>query len=127
MAAVIMTVIAVSFFILPEAIMGFFTKDQEVIDMGRSFFMIIALTEPIMAVAFALSGALRGGGESMPPFIYSSISDLVIVIAAGYLFAIVLHMGFAGIAAGMALSAFTRAIPTLLRYRLGKWKTKKLL
>ena len=59
MAAVIMTVIAVIFFILPGAIMGFFTKDQEVIDMGRSFFMIIALAEPIIAVAFALSGALR--------------------------------------------------------------------
>ena len=127
MATVLMTVIAAVFFILPEAIMGFFTDDPGVIDMGRSFFMIIAVAEPIMAFAFALSGALRGGGESMPPFIYGSISDLVVVIAAGYVFAVVLHMGFAGIAAGMALSALTRAIPTLMRFRLGKWKMKKLL
>ena len=127
MAAFIMAVIAAAFFLIPETIMGFFTKDPGVIDMGRAFFMIIAVAEPVLAVGFSLSGALRGGGESIPPFIYSSISDLVVVIAAGYLFAIVFHMGLAGIALGMALSAVTRAIPTLLRFRLGKWKTKKLL
>ena len=127
MATVIMTLIAAVFFIVPEAIMGFFTKDPEVIDLGRTFFMIIALSEPVMAFAFSLGGALRGGGESMPPFIYGSISDLVVVIAAGYFFAIVLHMGFAGIAVGMALSAVTRAVPTLLRFKVGKWKAKKLL
>ena len=41
----------------------------------------------------------------MPPFIYSSLSDLVVVILCGYLLAIYWQMGFAGIAAGLAISA----------------------
>ena len=126
MATGLMSIVALIFFVFPEMIMTFFTDDQDVIAMGRSFFMIIALTEPIMAFAFALSGALRGGGDPMPPFIYGSVSDLIVVILLGYLLAVQLQMGFVGIALGLALSAFTRAIPMTLKFRKGKWKTIKL-
>lgn len=105
--------------------MAFFTDDREVISLGRTFFVIIALTEPIMAFAFALSGALRGGGDPLSPFIFGSASDLVVVILVGYLLAVVAGMGFAGIAIGLALSAFTRAIPLTLIYRRGKWKAAR--
>lgn len=80
--------------------MGFFTNDAEVIRLGRVFFVTIAITEPIMALGFALGGALRGGGEPMPPFIYGSISELLVVIGAGFIFAVPLGMGFGGIALG---------------------------
>jgi len=125
-AALFMTVFAVFFFLFPELIMGFFTKDKEAIALGKSFFMIVALTEPFMALAFALGGALRGGGDPIPPFIYSSISDLIVVIAISYLLAVVFQLGFSGIALGIAISVLTRAIPTMLRYQQGKWKTKKI-
>ncbi len=125
MAAGIMSVVAVVFLVVPEAIMAFFTDDREVISLGRTFFIIIALTEPIMAFAFALSGALRGGGDPLSPFIFGSASDLVVVILMGYLLAVPVGMGFAGIAIGLALSAFTRAVPLTLIYRRGKWKAAR--
>ena len=123
MAMGLMSMVAVLFFVFPEAIMAFFTDDADVIEMGRMFFVMIAITEPVLAFAFALSGALRGGGDPMPPFIYASLSDLVVVILCGYLFAIHWGMGFAGIVAGLAISAFTRAIPTMLRFKQGAWKS----
>jgi putative MATE family efflux protein len=125
MAAGIMSVVAVVFLVVPELIMGFFTNDREVISLGRTFFVIIALTEPIMAFAFALSGGLRGGGDPLSPFVFSSSSDLIVVILMGYLLAVVAGMGFAGIAVGLALSAFTRAVPMTLIYRRGKWKAAR--
>ncbi|MDD3051108.1 MAG: MATE family efflux transporter [Candidatus Cloacimonetes bacterium] len=126
-ASAIMTLTAICFLIFPEQIMSFFTDDAEVIRMGRTFFMTVAIAEPVMAFAFALGGALRGGGEALHPFIYSSISDIVIVISAGYFFAIYLKLGFSGIAYAIALSAFTRAIPTAVDFALGKWKKKRLI
>jgi Na+-driven multidrug efflux pump len=122
----LMSVFAVLFFLFPEAIMAFFTGDVEVIAMGKMFFVIIAVTEPIMAFSFALGGALRGGGDPVSPFIYASVSDLVVVILAGYLMAVQFQMGFAGIVIGIALSAVTRAIPTMLKFRKGAWKTIRL-
>ena len=126
MAAGIMTVIAVVFLIVPEAIMGFFTEDAGVVSRGRTFFMIIALSEPVMALAFALSGALRGGGDPISPFIYAGVSDLVIVIATGYLLAVVAGMGFSGIAVGIAISALARAVPVTLKFREGKCRATRL-
>jgi putative MATE family efflux protein len=123
MASGFMSIFAILFFLFPDVIMAFFTDDREVIAMGKVFFVIIALTEPIMAFSFALGGALRGGGDPVSPFIYASISDLVIVILAGYLLAVQFQLGFAGIALGIALSAVTRAIPTMLKFRKGDWKT----
>jgi putative MATE family efflux protein len=126
LATAMMTVAALIFFFLPEQIMGFFTDDREVIRLGRVFFMTIALTEPVMAFAFALGGALRGGGDPMPPFIYASVSDLVIVILSGYLLAIRCRMGFNGIAIAIAIAALTRALPTVWTYQRGKWQTKRI-
>ncbi len=126
MAFAIMTVFALVFLTIPGQIMAFFTDDAGVISLGRSFFIIIALAEPLMGFAFAMGGSLRGGGEAMPPFIYSSVSDLVVVIVAGYILAVPLGMGFTGIALGMAISAITRTIPTTLRFMKGKWKSISL-
>lgn len=126
MATVIMTFVAIIFFIFPEAIMRFFTDDADAVQMGKTFFQIIAISEPVMAFAFALGGALRGGGNPISPFIYSSISDLVVVIFCGYIMAITLNLGFAGIAIGIAVSSFTRAIPTSWKFKQGKWKRNRL-
>ena len=73
-----------------------------------------------------MSGALRGGGDPVAPFLYSAFSDIVVVIGAGYVLAVTLNLGFAGIAAGIALSAFTRAIPTVVRFRRGRWRSHRL-
>jgi len=124
-ATAFMSVIACLLFLFPEHVMAFFTSDREVIAMGRTFFIIVAVTEPIMALSFAMGGALRGGGDPMSPFIYGSVSDLLVVIVAGYVLAVTLNMGFAGIALGMAISAVTRAIPTMLKFRQGKWKSAR--
>ena len=125
-AAGLMSLVACVLFLFPTAIMRFFTDDRDAIAMGRIFFMVVALTEPVMAFAFALGGALRGGGDPMSPFVYASVSDLVVVILAGYLLAVPLGMGFTGIAIGMAISSLTRAIPTTLKFRQGKWKRTRL-
>jgi len=126
MAAGFMTFIAIIFFIFPESIMSFFTDDVDAIQMGKTFFMIVAISEPAMAFAFAMGGALRGGGDPLSPFIDTSVSDLVVVIVCGYIRASSLNLGFAGIAIGIAVSSLTRAIPTTLKFQQGKWKRNRL-
>ena len=125
-AGTLMLVVAALFLLFPAQIMGFFTEDKEVIRLGKGFFMVIALTEPVMAFAFALGGALRGGGDALSPFIYASVSDLVVVILAGYILAVPCHLGFTGIAIAIAISSLTRALPTTWAFHRGAWKTKKV-
>jgi putative MATE family efflux protein len=126
MAAGLMSFVAALFLIFPQNIMSFFTTDTEVIDMGKTFFMVIAVTEPIMAFAFALGGSLRGGGDPLSPFIYGSVSDLVVVICLGYVLAVRMGMGLTGIAVAIAASAVTRALPTVWKFRKGEWKSSRV-
>jgi putative MATE family efflux protein len=125
LAALLMGVVALVLLLLPTAIMGFFTGDREVIALGRTFFLIIAAIQPVMAVAFALGGALSGAGDPMSPFIYASVSDLLVVLVAGYLLAIPLGLGFTGVALGLALSGLTRTLPTVWKFRQGRWKVNR--
>lgn len=126
MATAIMTLVALIFLVFPTAIMSFFTDDPAAISMGKTFFQIIAVSEPLMALAFALGGALRGGGDPISPFLYSGVSDLIVVIVCGYIMAITLNMGFAGIAIGIAVSSLTRALPSAWKFQQGKWKRNRL-
>ena len=126
MAACLMGGVASVFILFPEHIMAFFTDDRGVIGAGKTFFIITAAAEPVMAFAFAMGGGLRGGGDPVSPFIYASVSDICIVIAAGYVFAVLLGLGLAGIAAAFSLSAVTRAAPTVWKFRKGAWKTVRL-
>ena len=125
-AAALMVVVAACFLLFPAQIMGFFTDDKEVIQLGQTFFVIVALTEPVMAFAFALGGALRGGGDALSPFVYASVSDLVVVTLAGYILAVPCRLGFTGIAIAIAISSLTRALPTIWTFYRGAWKTKKV-
>ena len=125
-AAAMMTVVAAVFLLVPEQIMTFFTDDTEAIRLGRGFFVTIALTEPVLALSFALGGALRGGGDPVSPFVWASVSDLGVVTAVGYLLAVPCGWGFAGIAAAIAISSLTHAIPTTWIFHRGAWKTNRL-
>ncbi len=126
LAASSMSIAALCFLVFPRQIMGFFTSDGEVVEMGRTFFIIIACTEPIMGAAFAASGALRGAGDAVAPFVYASVSDLAVLLVLGYLLGVTFGMGLTGIAIAVAVSAITRAVPTLLRFRSGKWKSMRV-
>ncbi|MBN1672773.1 MAG: MATE family efflux transporter [Kiritimatiellae bacterium] len=125
LAAIIMGVAALFFLVFPEPIMGFFTDDPDVIAMGRAFFLIVALTEPVMGAAFSYGGALRGGGDAVSPLLYAGASDLFVMLGASYLLGVRLNMGMQGVAIGIAVSVVTRAVPSWLRFRQGKWKATR--
>ena len=125
LAAGIMGTAALFFLLFPERIMAFFSSDRDVIAMGRGFFLVVALTEPLMGAAFAYGGALRGGGDSVSPFLYASVSDLLVLLSASYVLGVRLALGIQGVAIGIALSVLTRAVPSWFRFRQGRWQATR--
>ena len=47
----------------------FFTKDTEVLSWTVKYLYIIAFSQPLMAVIFVLSGAIRGLGKTKIPLV----------------------------------------------------------
>jgi Na+-driven multidrug efflux pump len=65
--------------------MGFFTEDQEMIEVGASGLRIVALAQPFWAMLFVYSGALRGLGNTRFPLRVNA-SGIWISVGLAYLF-----------------------------------------
>jgi len=52
-----------------SAIAPFFNADPEVVSLTVAFIYILGLVQPLMAIEFSLSGALRGAGDTRWPLI----------------------------------------------------------
>ena len=59
--------LGIIFLLFSRQIMGFFTADQQVIEIGAVGLRVVALTQPLWAISFVQAGALRGTGNTNYP------------------------------------------------------------
>lgn len=78
-------------------------------------------------VAFVLPNALRAAGDARFTMIVSSVSMVVFRIALGYFMGMALHMGVLGVWYAMQVDWLCRIACFVLRYRGGKWESKRLV
>ena len=87
---------------------------------------VIALIQPFQASAFAISGGLRGAGDTVSTLIVTMIGVIVIRLSVAYLLINIVGMGVIGAWLAMLSDQVVRWIGISLRYRTGKWKDIKL-
>ena len=68
-AAILMTTLGVFIALFSKPLALFFTNDKEVLNWTIKYLYIIALSQPLMAVIFVLSGAIRGLGKTKIPLV----------------------------------------------------------
>lgn len=69
--------------IMPEKLLGIFTKDADVIESGTRYFKIAVYTFPLVAISMAYSMQLRAMGKTQYTF-YSSVMGLLINMITNY-------------------------------------------
>lgn len=114
------------FFFLGPTVVGFYTNDLEIINTSGNIMKIIALIQPFQASAFAISGGLRGAGDTISTLIVTIIGVFVIRLSVAYVLINVFHLGVVGAWIAMLSDQIIRWIGITLRYRTGKWKHIKL-
>ena len=78
----ILTVGTALFLLLPEPIMGMFSKDSVTIREGAAALRIISLGFVVSGISVVASGALEALGEGIPSFIISLLRYLVLIVPA---------------------------------------------
>ena len=114
------------FFFFGPALVGLYTKDQAVIDISGNVMKIIALIQPFQASAFAISGGLRGAGDTVSTLIVTIIGVFFIRLSVAYVLINIVGLGLMGAWIAMLSDQIIRWIGISLRYRSGKWKEIKL-
>ena len=101
-------------------IAGFFVDDPEVIRLTVLFVWLLGIMQPLMALEFALGGALRGAGDTKSPLYIVSISLVFFRLTFAGLFA---WFGFSieYIFGSLIIDYVVKAILFTYRFESGRW------
>jgi Na+-driven multidrug efflux pump len=124
-----MSVMGLIFSFFAEPIIGLSAtgEDREqIVTAGVDALMVIALAQPIMAIGFVVSGALRGAGDTRFPMYATGLGMWVFRLPLAYFFAITLDLGIAGVYLGMVVDQAIVMGLIVWRYRQGKWVNSRL-
>lgn len=111
------------FFFLPEFFMRIYTNNIEVIGYGSLALRVVAFSQIPMAIAFIISGALRGAGDTKTVLYATAIAVWCVRLVLAHLFVNVLGMGFFGAWLVMIFDWLFRVGWMLIRFRNGSWKS----
>lgn len=119
-----MAVLALILVIFSTPFIKFFLDEynSEVIEIGKTFLIIIGLSEPLHGVTISLSRTMQGAGYTKYPFLVTLLTWLIIRVSLSYLFAFVFDFQSTGVWMGISISTIMSGILMYIVFKRGKWK-----
>jgi len=122
LSGVLAGVIALLFVAIPEALLGIFSSDPQVLALGRPLLLMGAAFQVFDAVAIVADGALRGAGDTRWPMVVRFGLSWGLFLPLAYLVGITLEGGLLGAwSAGIVQVALLAAV-LVVRFRSGAWR-----
>ena len=119
----IFAVMGAALFIFAEPLIGMFTPDPEVIELATRCLRVVALIQPVQALAFVFAGSLRGAADTWATLIIVAISNWAVRLSLTVICIRVMGFGLVEVCYCMCIDMVVRALLFFLRFRSGKWKT----
>jgi len=128
LGAGVMLFISVLFFVFANPFINFFldVPNDEVVRIGTTFLLLIAIAEPFHAVTIVLSRTMQGAGYTKKPFTITLITWVFIRIILAYLLAIVFGLDSLGVWIAISISLIISGFMTYRLFNKGKWKEVKI-
>ena len=82
---------AVFFLTFSENILSLFTNDDEIINIGVSYFNVFAFAIPFISIGMTCSRAMQGLGKAYPMFIITCLRVIIISCFLAYYFINILN------------------------------------
>ncbi len=118
-------VIALFFVLIPRQLASVFIGDPNVQSIAVDYLMIVAVSEPAMAVVIVLEGAFSGAGNTMPPMI-ASMAYSTARLPIAYLLCFEFGVGVNGIWWAITVTMVAAAIILTIWFQRGKWKLQEI-
>jgi Na+-driven multidrug efflux pump len=118
--------VAILFVGVPEALLGIFSRDANVLELARPLLLLGAFFQVIDAVGIVASGSLRGAGDTRWPFAVQATLAWALRLPAVYVAAIWLEGGVFGAWVGELVYVLVLSLALVLRFRAGHWRTIRI-
>ncbi len=108
-------------------LMGLFTENPAVIELGATVLLINIALEFGRTTNLVLIASLRGAGDVFFPTACAIFSNWVLSVLGSYLLAVVLGWGLYGMWVALAADEVVRGILMIVRWNSKKWNNKSLV
>lgn len=109
-----------------EEIMGIFTQDAAIIEVGTVYIWAIVLAEPLHCMAITAGGGLRGAGDTKPALYYTVIGQWIVRLPVGYALAFWLGYDIEGLWFSLIAFSALQGWLTARKFAQGEWKERQL-
>lgn len=106
-----------------EPMARIFTDDPKVLELTVDFIWILAAVQPLMAVEFAVGGALRGAGDTLFPMITIFIGLFVVRLLPATIAVTFFDVSVQVVWCALISDYAIKAALLARRFRRGRWKT----
>lgn len=114
--------ISIVFFLAAEPIIGLFSANGAVMDVGTSALRIICVGYVFFAYGMVISQAFNGAGDTRTPLVVNFFVFWIIQIPLAYWLAVYLDWQAAGVFFTIAFCHSLQAVVSIIIFRQGKWK-----
>jgi len=112
-----MGIAATALFLVPEHIIGWFTRDANVLAVGVSLLYVAALFQLFDALQVVTAGVLRGLGDTRTPMVAGLLGYWLLGLPTGYWLCFRLEWGVRGLWVGMLVGLLTVGVVLLEVWR----------
>lgn len=123
MGCIVMLITGGILIVLDEQIIGLFTPDAAVIELGARGLVLMGLIQVPQVAAWILSGVLRGAGDTTINFYISASTNWGVRTLFSVIAIRVWHLDLMAVCYVMMIEIVVRLILLIIRYQGGKWKT----
>lgn len=125
MSGIVTIVTSVFIIVTSHILIGFFTKDPEVIRIGDQYLTIVSSFYLIFTLMFVYSGLLRGAGDTLVPMFFSLLSLWIIRIPFAWILSG--RIGSTGIWWAIPAGWLIGLSLSYSYYKTGRWKKKAIV
>ncbi len=135
LAVVWMSFCAIVFFVFRNQLIALFIESntpepeaKRIMAIGAGFLIATAAFQFFDGFAMSISGALRGAGDTKWPGVFTLILSWTIIVGGGWAF-VLLAPGMSSLGPWIAAATYIVLLAVVLfwRFRLGHWKSIKLI
>ncbi len=122
----VMVVFAGAVLTWAEQIMGIFTTDPELIQIGGTFLKIAAAAYVVIGFVSVLQSCIASAGDTVPNMIISIIMLWIIQLPLAFILPKVTDLGVLGVRWAIVGGMAAGAVAYITYFRMGRWKHKKV-
>ena len=120
----IMGAVGAIFFLFAPHLIGFFSTNPEVIEIGAAYLRITSLGYLFIALGVVLGRALNGAGDMVSPLVITLFSLWCLQIPLALILPGSFYLGVTGVWWAILISAVIHGMITTVWFQRGRWKLK---